>query len=108
MNDEQTLVEMLNNDLTIQLPARIDLDEIRVRLASFVKQWIESDFQRLVNLLYRVDVNENKLRSILNEKLGEGADMIIANLIIERQFEKIKTRKAQRNNDGTEHEEEKW
>jgi MoxR-like ATPase len=108
MNDEQTLVEMLNNDLAIQLPPRINMDEIKAQLASFIKQWIESDFQRLVNLLYRVDVNENKLRSILNENLDGEADMIIAKLIIERQLEKVKTRKAQRNNDATEHGEEKW
>lgn len=45
------------------------------------------DFNKLVQLLYRVDVDETKLRSMLKE--ADDAAVLIANLIIQRQIEKI-------------------
>lgn len=54
------------------------------QLAIFVNDLIEKDFSQLVQLLYRLDVSEEKLRSVLLEHpTGDAGDMI-AKLIIER------------------------
>ena len=70
---------------------------------------IKSDFQKLVNVLYRVDVNERKLKYLLQENVGADAAVIIADLIIERQLEKIKTRAAFTDQDDSDtSDQEKW
>jgi hypothetical protein len=46
-----------------------------------------------VTLLYRIDVDENKLKKILKEQAGTDAAQIIAQLIIEREQQKAETRK---------------
>ena len=51
---------------------------------------ILTNFESLVQLLYRIDVSEMKLKSILKEQPNEDAGKIIALLIIERQIKKIK------------------
>lgn len=63
-------------------------------LAQHINELIESDFNMLLSILYRIDVDENKIRSEL-KKTGENktAGHIIALLIIERQKEKLKWKK---------------
>ena len=46
----------------------------------------------LVQILYRIDVSEKKIKTLLKENQGSDAGKIIASLIIERQMQKIKSR----------------
>jgi len=57
-----------------------------------INQLILSDFSKLILLLYRIDVNEKKLKQLIAEKKSTDAAEIIVDLIIERQIQKIKTR----------------
>ena len=61
-----------------------------------------------MGILYRIDVNERKLKYLLQENVGEDAAFIIADLIIERQIEKIKSRQQFSRRDDNISEEEKW
>ena len=63
-------------------------------LALFVNDLINNDFEKLVQLLYRVDVQEAKLKKILKENPGKDAGNMIAGMIIDRQAEKLRTREA--------------
>ncbi len=55
---------------------------------------IQTDFNKLVSILYRLDVSETKLSQMLKDQTGTDAAEIIARMIIERQREKIITRAA--------------
>lgn len=77
-------------------------------LVDRVNELLEKDFSKLVFLLYRIDIDENKLRGLLNQHAGEDAATIITDLIIERQVQKIKSREQFRQKDDTIDEEEKW
>lgn len=58
-----------------------------------INNWILNDFEHLLFLLYRIDVHEDKVRTLLQQHKGENAAEIIADLIIDRQRQKIETRK---------------
>ena len=62
-------------------------------IAGYINDLLLNDFNKLVALLYRIDINEEKLKKLLKETTGEDAGVIIARLIIERQSQKIATRK---------------
>jgi hypothetical protein len=51
-------------------------------LSAYINQLINHDFERLVSLLYRLDVDEKKLRSLLSYQAGVNAGDTIAALII--------------------------
>ena len=96
-----------------QLLSKIDADtpdvnqHIRKQLEIDINELLEKDFGLLVQLLYRVDVNEKKLRKHLQENEGKDAASIIADLLMNRQLEKIRTRKLfWKQNDVPE--DEKW
>lgn len=62
-------------------------------LAFYLNHLIQSDFNRLLNILYRIDVSEEKIKSALTKNEGEqSSGHIIARLLIEREIEKIKLR----------------
>jgi len=105
---ENDLTEIINQELGLLLPEKISADEMRRRLSIHINYLIEHDFQKLVSVLYRVDVNEKKLKHLLKENIDEDAGLIIADLIIERQLQKIKSRKEFRRNDDQIADEEKW
>jgi hypothetical protein len=72
-----------------------------------INDLLVNDFEKLVGILYRIDVNEKKLRLLLEERNNEDAAPIIADLIIERQIQKIDSR-MRFYNDGYIDEEDKW
>ena len=59
------------------------------------------------NAVSGLDVNENKMRNVLEQRDGENASGLIADLIIERQLQKIESRKKFKT-DGAIDENEKW
>jgi hypothetical protein len=62
-------------------------------LAAHIEDIIQKDFNRLLHILYRVDVSEEKLKKALSENKGNlPAGEIIAHLLIERQIQKINFR----------------
>lgn len=67
--------------------------KIFAQLSLYVNGLINNDFEYLLSLLYRIDVDEKKIRFLLDSKPGTNAGELIAGLIIERQLEKIKSKK---------------
>lgn len=78
-----------------------------VELTAHINKLITNDFAGLINLLYRLDISEAKLKKLLAEHPEEDAGKIIAALIIERQQQKINTRQQFRQDQNIS-EEEKW
>ena len=53
-------------------------------LIAYINECIKHDFNKLVQLLYRIDVSEEKLKSILQLNPNEDAAKLISAVIIER------------------------
>jgi len=75
-------------------------------LASEINQLILTNFEKLVQLLYRIDVSEAKLKTLLKENPEKDAGKLIAWLMTERQLQKIKQKATVQQNDDCE--EERW
>lgn len=65
----------------------------RLQLSSYINDLINKDFNALIQLLYRVDVNEQKLKTLLKQHQDVDTSLLIADLIIERQLQKIATKR---------------
>jgi hypothetical protein len=106
---QKQLIENINNSFNLAIPEQAKMKELHNLLSGYINQLIEKDFQRLIQLLYRIDVNETKLRQILKENPDKDAAPIISDLIIERQTQKINSRKQAGRPDSDEIDEnEKW
>ena len=85
---------MLNDYFGISLPQALNRNELEQNLALIINDLINRDFSRLISILYRVDVSEQKLKSLLKQYPDTEAGYIIARLMIERQEQKIESRKS--------------
>lgn len=104
----EALVNSLQNDLAIELPEKISREELEAKLSVFINDLINHNFQQLVQILYRIDVNESKLKKLLQDNPQQDAGNLIARLIIERQLQKMKLKQEFRNKPPADNEEEKW
>jgi hypothetical protein len=87
-------MDELENSLMVIIDAPLKGDgAFRERLANYVNGLISTDFQKLLYLLYKVDVSEKKLRQLLDQETEHDSGLVIADLIIERQAQKIESRK---------------
>jgi hypothetical protein len=67
-------------ELTIQALEKLTPED----LAITINELIKNDFSKLVQLLYRIDVSEAKLKYILQTHTNEDAGKLIAAVVIER------------------------
>jgi len=104
MKNEQVLKEV-SNELEVIVNDHANTKQI---LIEKINDLINNDFQKLVSILYRMDVSEIKLKQLLNENAGTNAAIIIVELMIERQAEKIRSRQQFNKSDKNISDDEKW
>jgi len=107
MNEkESTLISELSHNLEIDLPEKRSMEELKLFLSGYISHLISNNPDKLVSILSRVDVSEKLLKANLQNQ-EENASNIMAEMIIERQMEKIKTRERYRSSDDIS-DDEKW
>lgn len=70
-----------------------NLSELKLFLTEKLKELLDNNFNLLVNTLYRIDVSEEKLNELFGSKNRTPIPSALADLIIERQLQKIHFRK---------------
>lgn len=96
--EPQALITDLNRAYGMDLSDHLQTDQVETLLAEKINAMINRDFSALVQLLYRVDVSEPRLRSLLKGNTSSGeetsdAGRLIARLILERLWQKILNRR---------------
>jgi hypothetical protein len=72
------------------------LEEFRKYLTEKLKILLDEKFDTLVNILYRIDISEKKLSQLFSGNNRASIPTTLADLIIERQLQKIRLRKMYR------------
>ena len=102
MNNE--IVHIVNDSFGLQSNENNFVDFLTDKI-NFL---IVNDFNKLIYILYRADINEQKLNRLLAENKKEDAGKIIAALFIQRHLEKIKSRQENKTNADKDSQEERW
>src|SRR5215831_2803948 len=106
MSDEQLQREIIQT-ISADLLPQTSLSVFKEKLAGYVNELINHDFDKLVHILYRLDVSEQKLKTTLASSSID-AGLLIAQMIIERQLQKIQSREQFRRQNSNISDEEKW
>ena len=107
MEELELLKIYCQKEFSLELAENLSIHELKGNMSKYINYLIQHNFNQLLNHLYRIDINESRLQQLLRENTGEDAAQIIAQLIIERQLQKIQTRREFKKNDN-ESGEEKW
>ena len=87
----------LHFDLQVQSEIEI-IPEVRQLLIKKIEELLNNNFEKLMGILYRIDVSEQIVRKALDSYSGQELYETIADLIIQRQIEKAVLRKRFSNN----------
>ena len=100
---QEQIIQLINPELSPEVSMTVFID----KLGSYINYLVENNFQKLITILYQIDIDETGLRQLLQKDKDKNAGNIIAMLIIERQRKKIDTRKNFINKDNIAAE-DKW
>jgi hypothetical protein len=103
----QETVLQLSEDAALAVQPGITSEQLEELLAQRLEELISHNFQQFVLLLYKIDVAENKVREVLESDITPAAYRKIAALLIQRQQQKIISRK-EFTKPIDDDEEEKW
>jgi hypothetical protein len=103
---EPEVISEISSSLEIDLSTKESNDEIRSVLTDRINYLIAHDFNKLIAILYRIDISEKQLKKNL-ENQARDAGAVIADMIVERQIQKLKSKQQFRPNENTSGE-DKW
>ena len=98
MDENGQLASLINKDLgsleeNMMIPVSgLDRNTIREKLAILIAHLMQDNFERLCQAMYRLDVSETKFDQVMNEKPVEEIPYAVADLVIEREMQKVRTR----------------
>ena len=89
--------ELIIKDLAIDEPGVVfsSLEKLKSWLSVEIGVLIDRDFQQLMNILYRIDVSEEKTKMAFADHDPSAA---LATLIIERELQKVASRERYKQN----------
>ena len=89
MNDTTQLLNLVAKHF--DLPENISESHLRDVLIKTFEYLIDDDFPKLLQVLYRADVDQYKLKELLENTEGKSTAEIIADAYLERQKAKVET-----------------
>jgi len=98
----QTELQKENISTDIELKEHITHEQFRDWLSAKIADLMQHDFHRLLAILYRIDVHENNVKRVFDEYTPHEIPSMIAELMIQRQLQKARTRIAYRKKNGGE------
>lgn len=108
MDNTKEIIQHIEHAWPAPLDPTQSYQQLKNTLTTQINQLINEDFEKLVFLLYRIDVDEARMRTLLAEHGNGNSAAVLADLVIERQLQKIKSRQDFSQRDSNISEEEKW
>lgn len=82
-----SLTKMVSKDF--ELPEDLSETQLRAVLIKAFEYLVEDDFSKLVQILYRADVDQDKLKQLLESAENSSSGEVIADAYIARQKAKL-------------------
>lgn len=82
--------EIFGENITFSGKPETAYEELADQIEPIVRKLLNNNDSRFVSLLYRIDVNDEKVKNVISG--GESAVHQITHLILEREFQKVVTK----------------
>ncbi|MBB5634658.1 hypothetical protein HDF26_002668 [Pedobacter cryoconitis] len=91
MDDLKALSRIIGNDF--ELENELSAEQLREKMVHAFSWLLDNDISKMMNILYRTDVDEERLKSLLIGRSQLPSAEVIADEYIRRQMQKVETRK---------------
>ncbi|WP_316797338.1 hypothetical protein [Pedobacter agri] len=84
-----SLIQVISKDFDIN--ENLTENQLRAAMVDAFAYLIDNDFQKLIQILYKADVDQYKLKELLETVEGKSSAEVIADAYIARQMAKLET-----------------
>lgn len=105
---DKNIIHHISEQLGVSISPEKTTEQLEAIIAERINYLVINDFPQLLRLLYRIDISETKLKSLIGSNPEADSGRIIAKMIIERQMEKARLREHFKKTDPEASDEEKW
>jgi len=91
--DNKQVYEIISGNFELEKVNEITIEEIQRILTERIREMLDKNVEKLILILYRIDVNQKKTDGIFKSPFKDEIAENLAAAVIERQLEKIETRK---------------
>jgi len=92
--------EIFSESITFSGNPKTAYDELKSQIEPVISKLMNNNYERLLSVLYRIDVNEKSISEEIYRRNDEEPSSIITDLIIERELKKVIIRNYFKNNQG--------
>lgn len=95
MKEKEQIVALIARDFDLTQGAQAEQlseEALTDYLANEIGLMLERNIENLFSILYRLDINENKVREAMSPLAAEPANIALAKLVIERQKQRLATK----------------
>lgn len=94
MSDNSAQVyDIISGSFELEKVNEITIEQIQKVLTARIREMLDKNLEKLLHILYRIDVSQKKTDKIFNSPFKDEIAENLAAAVIERQLEKIETRK---------------
>lgn len=86
---DNSLIQIISKDFDI--PDRLTESQLKETMVDAFAYLIDNDFQKLIQILYKADVDQYKLKELLETIEGSSSAEVIADAYLARQLAKVET-----------------
>lgn len=91
-NSDQ-VYDIISGSFELEKVNEITIEQIQKVLTARIREMLDKNLEKLLHILYRIDVSQKKTDKIFNSPFKDEIAENLAAAVIERQLEKIETRK---------------
>lgn len=101
MEEEKQVYDIISRGFDISVTETVTLENIKLALRERIRELLDKNLEHLVSLIYRIDLNQQKVDEIFSTGSKDDIASELAEAIIERQLLKIRTRNFYKNKQGS-------
>ena len=81
----------LDNSSINELPSP-SFEEVLAYLEGAISHLLDHDFERLLQIMYRIDIDENRFKEVFQSEESKEIVAKLARMVLDRELEKVRTR----------------
>jgi hypothetical protein len=101
MSDHKEIFEIVSGNFEIRHFDVLSIEDVRRILTLRIREMLDKNLEKLVSTLYRIDVSQKITDEIFKLTSKDDIAVLIADAVIERQIQKIHTRRKYKNSSSS-------
>lgn len=99
-NEIKDVYSIISRNFEVETSGELTIESLVKLLSLRIRELLDRNLEKLVSIMYRIDLNQAKVDKIFENTSKDEIAYQLSELIIERQIEKVRTRRLYKSTGG--------